>query len=69
MSLVKTANLMGYIAAQYNKIFDIAKYVNIAILSPDGFRQLGHTEIEEIMSNAERIDLEMRKDFCDFFVI
>jgi hypothetical protein len=69
MSLVKTVNLIGYIAAQYNKIFDIAKYVNIATLSPNGFRQLAHTEIEKVMSNAEQVDLEMRKYFCDFFVI
>lgn len=68
MSLDKAVDLMGYIASQYNKIFNIQKYVSIATITKDGFNQLDIDRIRNVRSKAEEVDLDIRKTCCDFFI-
>ncbi len=68
MSLEKAVNLMGYITAQYSKIFSLGKYVNLITISKDGLNYLDIERIKNIMSNAEEVDVYICKYFCDFFM-
>jgi hypothetical protein len=68
MSLDKAVNLMGYITAQYNKILSIGKYVSIITISKDGLSYLDANRIRSVMSKAEEVDVDIRKNCCDFFM-
>jgi hypothetical protein len=68
MSLDKAVNLMGYISAQYNRIFSTGKYFSLITISKDGLSWLDRDRIKSVMSKAEEIDVSIRKHCCNFFM-
>ena len=68
MSMEDAMNLMAYISMQYNMILHTGKGISMATITKNGFKKIDESEIQKIIRICEKADLNLKKDFSDFFL-
>ena len=68
MPLDKSVRLMAYILLQYNQILRTGRKISIATLSDNGFKSFNAEEINQVVSETEQIDSNIKRKAYDIFV-